>query len=251
MNTNILLGIAVVLVVIAGVYYATRTEPSAPVSNADDTAVRAMVIEFGSKLKQVSLLAPDAPTQIETQYSAYAAPELITTWKSEPQEAPGRVTSSPWPDSIDVVSVTAVGADTYHVEGNVVEITNANPKEPVDVYPITLAVKKNALGHWVITSYTKGQTSQLPARTTLSGKWECLPHKEKGDYQTLECAFGILADDGAHYEIDTSLMERAPVDYPTGARVRVTGIVTPVEQLNSVQIYDIKGVMRATEIVQI
>lgn len=90
-----------------------------------------------------------------------------------------------------------------------------------------------------------------PARTSLTGTWECLPHKNTSGPQTMECAFGIKTDDGLHYGIGTSLMSAYPVDYPTGSRVRVDGIITPVEALSSIQKYDIAGVINATSIQKI
>jgi hypothetical protein len=46
-------------------------------------------------------------------------------------------------------------------------------------------------------------------------------------------------------------MSQYPVDFPTGAHVRVTGILTPVEQLNSIQKYDIDGIISATTLERI
>ena len=68
----------------------------------------------------------------------------------------------------------------------------------------------------------------------------------------MECAFGIAVDksDG-HYAVSMSLMSTYPVDFPTGTHVRVTGVVTPADQLNSVQKYDIDGIINATEIQKI
>jgi hypothetical protein len=43
-------------------------------------------------------------------------------------------------------------------------------------------------------------------------------------------------------------MSTYPAEYPTGARVRITGIVTPAAQLSSEQPYDITGIISATSI---
>lgn len=88
-----------------------------------------------------------------------------------------------------------------------------------------------------------------PQSQTVVGYWECLPHKNTSGPQTLECAFGIAIDQSdGHLAVDTSLMSTYPVDYPTGTKVRVTGIVTPVNELSSIQKYDIDGIIRATVI---
>ena len=66
-------------------------------SAAEDAAVTAVVQEFGGRLKNVSLLAPDAAQQIEAQYGQFTAADLLAVWMADPLQAPGRLTSSPWP----------------------------------------------------------------------------------------------------------------------------------------------------------
>ncbi len=96
-----------------------------------------------------------------------------------------------------------------------------------------------------------GQPSdyQPPQSQTIIGYWECLPHKDTGGPHTMECAFGVALDKGdAHYAVDMRLMSMYPVDFPTGTKVRVSGVITPVEQLSSIQKYDIDGIISATMI---
>lgn len=84
-----------------------------------------------------------------------------------------------------------------------------------------------------------------PKQVTISGESVCLPHKEKGDFQTLECAIGLRDNDGSYYAIDQSGL---PTQfYETGQRVSVSGLLVPIEQLGSDhwQIYDIKGIIKA------
>ncbi len=102
-------------------------------------------------------------------------------------------------------------------------------------------------------SGTFPDTDQIvPRNITVEGYWECLPHKDTTGPQTLECAFGIKTERGdGHYAIDTRLMSTYPIDSPTGAKVRVTGILTPVEMLSSIQRYDIDGIISATSIEKI
>ncbi len=242
--------VLLLLAVVAGFYLRKETpHQSTTVSNADDSAIRSRMQEFGTKFKSVSLLAPDATKQIADTYGPYASAELIAQWQKDPSLAPGKQTSSPWPERLDVVSVSPEGPDGYLVEANVIEMVNGpSGTEPVGVYAVGMRVEKPA-DTWIITEFEKGVYSQLPQRQTLKGKWECLPHKDTAGPQTLECAFGIVEDGtSAHYAIDTSLMETHPVDYPTGVHLRVQGVVTPVEQLSSIQKYDIKGIIRATTI---
>ncbi len=256
--------IVLVLVVGLGVYgYMTYRAPeSASVSNGDQASVEAVVENFGSKLKMVSLLAPDAAAQIQTQYASYVSAELLQKWEADPSTAPGRSTSSPWPEKIVIVSITPSTTgnafETYNVEGNVVEVTSAPANsgaqtQPAAVYPVSMQVHKiDRSGQWLITSFERGAYSELPQQMSITGIWECLPHKDTTGPQTMECAFGIAKDQSdGHYAIDTSLMSTYPVDFATGTHVRVQGIVTPANQLNSIQKYDIDGVIQATSIQKI
>lgn len=76
-------------------------------SAEDKSAVTSLVEQFGQKLQMVSLLAPaDTVRQVmQEQYSAYVTPDLLAKWQSDPQNAPGRLTSSPWPDRIEISSL--------------------------------------------------------------------------------------------------------------------------------------------------
>jgi hypothetical protein len=248
------MGVVVLALVVAlGVYgYSTYKPAPTSVSNIEDSTVRAVVEHFGSLMKNVSLLAPDASVQIQGQYAAYVAPELLAVWKANPESAPGRKTSSPWPEKINVVSIIPAGVGVYSVEANVVEFTNASGgPTPAAVYPTSMRVE-NRGGQWLISLWHEGAYSELPHSQTIVGFWECLPHKDTSGPQTTECAFGIAKDQShGHYAVDTSLMSTYPVDYPTGTQVRITGIVTPANQLSSVQKYDIDGIISATSIEKI
>ncbi|MEK7063456.1 MAG: hypothetical protein AAB955_02050, partial [Patescibacteria group bacterium] len=99
-------GIALLLF-IAGVLAYTVSDPNTggPVSNTDDAAIRKVVMEFGLKMKEVSLLATTADREaaMMEHYGLYVTPELRLAWAPEGAEALGRYTSSPWPDSINIV----------------------------------------------------------------------------------------------------------------------------------------------------
>jgi hypothetical protein len=89
----------------------------------------------------------------------------------------------------------------------------------------------------------------LPKQISITGIWECLPVKDPTIPHTMECAFGIEEDGTSkHYAVDTQLMSSTPVDYPTGARLKIDGVMTPVEMLSSDrwQKYDMVGILSAT-----
>ncbi|HOQ09731.1 MAG TPA: copper amine oxidase N-terminal domain-containing protein, partial [Syntrophomonadaceae bacterium] len=70
----------------------------------EQAVVSKLVADFGQRLKNVSLLAPDdvVTKSIKENYAEYVSPELLAQWQKDPANAPGRLTSSPWPERIDI-----------------------------------------------------------------------------------------------------------------------------------------------------
>ncbi len=81
----------------------------------------------------------------------------------------------------------------------------------------------------------------------LRGTQICLPHKDTSGPQTMECAIGLKADDGANYGLDTSRLQPDAVgELYGGARVRIVGHYTPAEALSTDHFhkYDMKGIVQ-------
>jgi hypothetical protein len=257
MRWGVFIGVTLIVVAVAlGMLAYTSNDDgdTGTVSNAEDAAVRIVVSEFGARLKNVSLAAPTAErhSAMEANYRAYVAPELLAQWSQEGAVALGRYSSSPWPENIDIVEVRSTDG-SYVVQGNVIEFANGTDgdSQVAAVYPVTLTLEKRE-GQWMITEAEKGAYSELPQRRTIVGYWECLPHKDTTGPQTTECALGIAVDQSdGHYAVNTALMAAHPIDFSTGTKVRVTGVVTPANQLSSIQKYDIDGIINATEILSI
>jgi len=95
-------------------------------SMSQKNQVISTVINFGSKLKSVPLLASKDVLRksMEENYGSYVTSTLIEKWISDPLNAPGRLTSSPWPDRIDIQSVKKLSKDNYEVKGEIIEITS-------------------------------------------------------------------------------------------------------------------------------
>lgn len=229
----------------------TSTLPSGSTSSQIDTEIRTMITEFGTELKNVSLLAPDAAAQMEIHYKKYIHPELLPEWKANPEKALGRTVSSPWPDHINIVSVQKESEHVYIVEANVIEVTNTT--NPAAVYPVQLMLI-DYTGSWKISRVNKGAYSELPQKVTIQGMTECLPHKDTSGPQTAECAFGILEDEtGVHYATSLNQIKDGPLQFQTGVHVKAEGTLTPVEQLssNGWQKYPIKGILSITSYTKI
>lgn len=126
-------------------------------------------------------------------YGDYISPKLLAKWIDDPLNAPGKLTSSPWPDRIRILDVEKNSNDAYEVKGEIIEITSVG-KTRGDVAakrPITLVVRKignrwlidaAALGVYetansiVYTNTQYGFSFTLPKSwkgfSIVTGKWE-------------------------------------------------------------------------------
>jgi hypothetical protein len=125
------LGILVAVIaaaILAGLFFMDHSPDVPSVSQAieEESDVISLVEKFGDVLKKVSLSAPDdvVAKEIKENYADFVTPELLTKWQSDPQSAPGRMLSSPWPDRIDVKSVEADRNGGYVVSGKIIEVTS-------------------------------------------------------------------------------------------------------------------------------
>lgn len=132
-----------------------------------EAAVRTTITDFGSHLQNVSLLAPDASQEIAQTYGPYVDASLISSWQANPSTAPGRSTSSPWPDHIDVTGVTKVDDSTYTATGSVILMTSNEVEHGgnAGIIPVVMTLHKEG-GGWLITSYAQG-TPQAGTPATI------------------------------------------------------------------------------------
>ncbi|MCK9352222.1 MAG: hypothetical protein WCT49_05745 [Candidatus Paceibacterota bacterium] len=140
----------------------------------DRKDVQSLVETFGKRLKNVSLLAPREilTKSMEDNYGELvSSPVLIAEWvakaSEDPANVPGRLTSSPWPDRIEILNIEKRSDYAYEVKGRVIEITsvdvdgNSSDKRPITV----LAEKRRDMGNrWYISGvtldpYERGDTS--------------------------------------------------------------------------------------------
>ncbi|MDD2586126.1 MAG: M56 family metallopeptidase [Syntrophomonadaceae bacterium] len=131
------------------------------VENFDtEAAIISLVESFGSKLKIISLQAPQdsVAKSMRDNYSDFVSPTLIEEWINDPLKAPGRLTSSPWPERIDILNVERLSADIYEVKGTIIEITSEELASGgiAASRPITLKVKKMD-EQWLIDALTMGE----------------------------------------------------------------------------------------------
>ncbi len=138
------------------------TGESADTGTDDIDKVKTIVESFGKVLANVSLLSP--PDILENDMRNYFGPflseELISKWIKDPEGALGRLTSSPWPDHIEITDVKKITSDKYEVLGAVVEITSVEAEQGgyADKFGIYLVVER-INGKWLITEFMKDPVS--------------------------------------------------------------------------------------------
>lgn len=120
-------------------------------------SIKSLVSNFGDRLKMVSLLAPEDVLleSIEKNYGKFISKALLEKWKANPQTAPGRLTSSPWPERIEISSLDKISENEYEVRGDIIEVTSTDQSsdEATSKIPILLKVV-NDNGKWVIDDVT-------------------------------------------------------------------------------------------------
>lgn len=122
---------------------------------SDKAAIVRLIEEFGNKLQTVSLQGPKdiVKESIQENYSNFVSPVLLIEWINNPEKAPGRLTSSPWPDRIEIMRVEKLSENVYEVTGEIIEVTSTN--EIAARRPISLKVEKLE-NRWLIKAVTLG-----------------------------------------------------------------------------------------------
>lgn len=120
--------------------------------------VKKVVEEFGTKLQLVSLLSPKEVLiqSLEEHYSGYVTKELLEEWKANPETAPGRLVSSPWPARIDILNVTEISDTEFTIEGEIIEITSEDQNNVAGKISVTLQVVK-VDNQWLISNVELGE----------------------------------------------------------------------------------------------
>lgn len=134
----------------------------ADVTDTDElelTNIENLVKSFGKSLKMVSLLAPEdiVKDAIKENYGEFISSTLLEKWQNDPVNAPGRVSSSPWPERIDIHSIEKITDTEYTVNGYIIEMTSVEMVNGgiAAKRPITLNIKK-VDERWLIDKVSTG-----------------------------------------------------------------------------------------------
>lgn len=139
-------------------------QASAPTTGATSAAteapntkleVREVVERFGQQMQKISTLAPPDAVRKELPqvYGNVLSPELLTAWRTHPDQAVGREGSSPWPQKIEIDKVDCTNGASCHVTGQIDYVTS-NEIEHGGVFMrrrVTLEVTRSGQ-HWRIAS---------------------------------------------------------------------------------------------------
>jgi len=175
--------------------------------DSDQAVVTKLVEDFGKRLKNVSLLAPEdaAAKSIKDNYADYVSSSLLAQWQNDPKNAPGRLTSSPWPERIDIILTEKLSDSQYQVKGEIIEMTSVEKANGgyAAKRPVVLVVEK-ADNNWLITEVkldAYGQADPTVYQNKQYGFSFQLPESWAG--------YTVISDQWKGYAIDT------PSDVPS------------------------------------
>lgn len=153
---------------------------------SEKKAVQEVVLEFGNTLQMVSLLAPEdvVKKSMEENYKPFVSSALLEKWQKDIEAAPGRLTSSPYPDHIEILSIEKLSEYSYKVKGEIVEVTAMDKlsggftaKQPI------MLIIKNINNTWLIdeVSFDKNiETDAIMYKNTQYGFSFSLPDTWEG-----------------------------------------------------------------------
>lgn len=194
---------------------AAQREPAAARQETPASATPAQVVkDFGKRLKDVSTTAPPdiAAKSIRSAYDGLVDRPLIETWANAPADAPGRPVSSPWPDRIEVTSVSDSKAEAT-VKGEIVEATSTGEARRV---PVEIHLRKHD-GKWLITSFQ--QVGEAAAK--IHEYYAAIAAR---DYERAYRCWGSSGPPGQSLEsFAAGFADTKSVEVKTGAPSRIEG----------------------------
>jgi hypothetical protein len=158
-NTSRYIAIIIVGLLVAGiVWYAQNPVFNSSFRNGEQV-VTDLTHQIGEDMQKISLLGPKdtVESDIERYYKPIVTPELYAIWKTDINLVPGRVTSSPYPQKIDITRTEKMSKTKYRIFGTVVEVANGagDTTEVAGTYPITITYSY-LNGKWLISELEKG-----------------------------------------------------------------------------------------------
>jgi hypothetical protein len=159
-----------------------ETAADTTAAQCDEVAARDVVGRLGQRLKDVPLLAPDTILRaaMREAYEPLVTPALLDEWLANPADAPGRHVSSPWPDRIEILSVTAEAPGTCLVEGNVLHVTSADTTAESALRSSAVITVRETDG-WRVSEYRVQDGAGSGSPPDSDGAREMAPSDTGGD----------------------------------------------------------------------
>ncbi|KUG03757.1 hypothetical protein ASZ90_018850 [hydrocarbon metagenome] len=132
-------------------------------SDRDNEEVVSLIEGFGSKLQNVSLLAPEdmVKESLHKNYGDYVAPMLLAEWEKDLRSTPGRVSSSPWPERIEIIKMIKLSDSAYDIQGEIVEMTSVEMVNGGFAAKRPVVIRAEIIGNrWFITAVSIGDYQQ-------------------------------------------------------------------------------------------
>jgi len=134
--------------------------------SSDVYEIKKLVEDFGKVLVNVSLLSPPdiLKNDMEKYYSPFVFKDLISQWLDDPMKAQGRLTSSPWPERIEIRTIENITPYSYLVKGDIIEVTSVDKETDFNLIkrPVEIIIKKN-VNCWLIAEVSIGEYTDIPS----------------------------------------------------------------------------------------
>ncbi len=132
-----------------------KNNKEAEKTNKQIAEIFPLITSFGEQLQKVYLTSPteEVKKEIQENYQDFLSPDLLNAWLNDPSKALGRVTSSPWPDHIDIKSYSKVNDSLFFVLGNIINVTSEEMVNDgaASINGVIFRVEK-INGKWLITN---------------------------------------------------------------------------------------------------
>jgi hypothetical protein len=131
--------------------------------------VRDITHQFGEKIQTVSLTSSTSVRneQLQTAFGDLVTANLLKQWKERSTNVPGKKTSSPWPDHIDISSVIPRSPTRYEVTGYIIYLTSDQALQGGETRrePITLTLEQVGTAWNIVAVETKLTNNVRPTTT--------------------------------------------------------------------------------------
>lgn len=157
MNKKILFGFLVGAIFVIAIYITQIAPIQRRIFRKNVDTVERVVLEFGEKMKNVSLQSPKEIVEknLKENYSGLVTDELLAKWNADFSLVPGRATSSPWPERIEIQEIERINLwKKYKVSGKIIEVTSIEEVQggAANEYGVEIIVEKQD-GKWLIVEY--------------------------------------------------------------------------------------------------